>query len=148
MRAICIWDGSEAGLIALETVLPLLKKKSFEHIEIMMLIWPARDSAMWTEIYAEQLVYDDLHRAAATVSTRYAAKLRALVEQLTSSSNVSRIDAETVPAIRAAVPRIGAELVLVVVGHVDPDGIVGRNLMGIVAESIVPIWILHGRSTP
>jgi hypothetical protein len=143
MRAICIWDGSGHAMAALEYVVPLFRARAFSHIEIMMLVWPQRETAMWRDILEREAISADLHRAAAEISTEYAERLRAAISPMAEHANVSIVDADTVPAIRKAIVEHRADLVFLVLGSVEPDSQVSANLRAILHENPVPVWVLH-----
>jgi hypothetical protein len=143
MRAICIWDGSGHALAALEQVVPLFRARAFSHIEIMMLVWPQRESAMWRDILEQHAVVADLHRAAAEISTEYGERLRTAILPTADGVHVSIVDADTVPAIRKAVVELRADLVFLVLGSVKPDSQVATNMREILRENTVPLWVLH-----
>jgi hypothetical protein len=143
MRAICIWDGSGHAMAALEDIVPLFRARAFSQIEIMMLVWPQRDTAMWRDILERQAVSADLHRAAAEISTEYAERLRTAIFPMAEEVNVSIVDADTVPAIREAIVELRADLVFLVLGSVTPDSQIASNVREILRENPVPLWILH-----
>jgi len=143
MRALCIWDGSGHAMAALGQVVPLFRGQAFSHIEIMMLVWPQRETAMWRDILEQEVVTSDLHRAAAEVSTAYGERLRAAVAPAAEDVHVSIVDEDTVPALKKATVDFRADLVFLVVGNVAPDSQVAENLRLIVRENTVPVWILH-----
>lgn len=45
MRMLVSWDGSGHALAALRDVMPLFRERSVEHVEIVLVTWPARDIA-------------------------------------------------------------------------------------------------------
>jgi hypothetical protein len=130
-------------MAALEQIVPLFRARVFSHIEIMMLVWPQRESAMWRDILERQAVSGDLHRAAAEISTEYAERLRMAIFPLAEAVSVSMVDADAVPAIRNAVVELRADLVFVVIGSVKPDSQVATNVREILRENPVPLWVLH-----
>jgi hypothetical protein len=143
MRAICIWDGSDHAMAALGQVVPLFRAQAFSHIEIMMLVWPQRETAMWRDILEQHVILADLHRAAAEVSTAYGDRLRTAISPMAEHADVSIVDAETVPAIRKAIVELQADIVFLVVGSVKPDSQIATNLREVLLENPVPLWILH-----
>jgi hypothetical protein len=143
MRAICIWDGSGHAMGALRQVVPLFRPHAFSHIEIMMLVWPQRESAMWLDILEHHLVAADLHRAAAEISTEYGDRLRTTILPMADTVKVSIVDADTVPAIRKAIVELRADLAFLVVGSFEPDSQIAENLRDILREIPVPLWVLH-----
>jgi hypothetical protein len=130
-------------MAALQQVVPLFRAGAFAHIEIMMLVWPQRDSAMWHDILEQEVISSDLHRAAAEVSTAYGDRLQAAISPLAGTVHISIVDADTVPAIRNAIADLGADLVFLVVGSVKPDSEVAANLREILSENPVPVWLLR-----
>jgi hypothetical protein len=147
MQAICIWDGSGHAMAALERVAPLFRDQAFSHIEIMMLVWPQRETAMWRDIVEQQAVVSDLHRAAAEISTAYGERLRTAISPMAEDVHVSIVDADTVPAVRKAIVEFRADLVFLVIGSYDPDSQVAANLREILRECPVPVWTLHAPQT-
>lgn len=143
VRAICIWDGSGHAMAALGQVVPLFRAHAWSHVDIMMLVWPQRDTAMWRDILEEHVIWGDLHRAAAEVSTAYGDRLRAAISPMAAEVDVSIIDAETVPAIRKAIVELQADIVFLIVGSVQTDSQIASNLRQILRENPVPVWVLH-----
>lgn len=143
MRALCIWDGSGHAMAALGQVVPLFRAQAFSHVEIMMLVWPQRDTAMWRDILEQDVISADLHRAAAEVSTAYGDRLRTVISPMAENVGVSIVDAETVPAIRKATVERRVDIVFLVVGSVKPDSEIATNLREILRENPVPLWVLH-----
>jgi hypothetical protein len=130
-------------MAALQQVAPLFRERALSHIEIMMLVWPQRETAMWRDILEQHALSSDLHRAAAEVSTAYGERLRTVLLPFADAVAVSIVDADTVPALRKAVVELRADLVFLVVGNVKPDSQVAQNLRTIVLDNPVPVWILH-----
>jgi hypothetical protein len=130
-------------MAALEQVVPLFRAQALSHVEIMMLVWPQRETAMWRDILEQQVVAGDLHRAAAEVSTQYGERLRAAIASTAEEVHVSIVDADTVPAIRKAVVNLRVDIVFLVIGSVKPDSQVADNLREISRENTVPLWILR-----
>jgi hypothetical protein len=130
-------------MAALGHVVPLFREQAFSHIEIMMLVWPQRDTAMWRDILEQHAISADLHRAAADISTAYGERLRTAISPMAEDVHVSIVDADTVPALRKAVAELLADLVFLVLGSVEPDSQVASNLRGILRENPVPVWVLH-----
>src|ERR1700733_14222872 len=89
MRGLCIWDGSGHAMEALQQVVPLFRAQAFSHIEIMMLVWPQRDTAMWRDILEREALAADLHRAAAEISTAYGDRLRKVILPTAKAVHVS-----------------------------------------------------------
>jgi hypothetical protein len=143
MRAICVWDGSGHAMAALQQVVPLFRAQAFSHIEIMMLVWPQRETAMWRDILEQHAISSDLHRAAAEVSTEYGDRLRTAILPTAKDVHISIVDADTVPALKKAVVELRADLVFLVLGSVEPDSQIANNLRTILRENAVPVWILH-----
>jgi hypothetical protein len=143
MRAICLWDGSGRAMTALQQVVPLFRDRALSHVEIMMLVWPQRESAMWRDILEHQVISGDLHRSAAEISTAYGERLRKTILPTAHSVNVSIVDEDTVPAVRKATVDLKADILFLVVGNVPPDSQVAANLRAILDESQVPLWVLH-----
>jgi hypothetical protein len=98
---------------------------------------------MWRVILEQQAVSGDLHRAAAEVSTAYGGRLRTAISSAAEDVHVSIVDADTVPAIRKAIVDFKADLVFCVLGGVEPDSQIAKNMREIVRESTVPLWVLH-----
>ena len=126
--------------------MPLFRARAFLHIEIMMLVWPQRDTAMWRVILEQQAVSDDLHRAAAEVSTAYGERLRSAISPAAGHVHVSIVDADTVPAVKKAILEFEADLVFFILERVEPDSQIAENMRAIVQESTVPLWVLHAPS--
>ncbi len=126
----------------------MLRARAFSHVEVMMLVWPQRDTPMWRVILEQQVVAGDLHRAAADVSMAYGDRLRAAILPAAENVHVSIVDADTVPAVRRAVADLRPDLVFLVVGTYDPASGVAANLREIMHESAVPLWILHAPTSP
>jgi regulator of extracellular matrix RemA (YlzA/DUF370 family) len=143
MRAICIWDGSGHAMAALEQVVPLFRAQALSHVEIMMLVWPQRESAMWRDILEQHVVTSDLHRAAAEISTAYGNRLRAVILPTAKKVHVSIVDADTVPAIRKAIVELRADIVFLILGSVQPDSQIATNMRELLHENTVPLWVLH-----
>lgn len=108
-----------------------------------MLVWPQRDTAMWRDILEQEAVTNDLHRAAAEVSTAYGDRLRTAVSSAAADVHVSIVDADTVPAVRKAIVDFRADLVFLIVGAVKPDSQVADNVRQILRHNTVPVWLLH-----
>jgi hypothetical protein len=130
-------------MAALAQVVPLFRDQAFSHIEIMMLVWPQRDTAMWRDILEQEAVSTDLHRSAADVSTAYGARLSTAISPMAADVHVSIVDADTVPALRKAIVEHRADLAFLVVGSVSPDSQIAANLREILRENPVPVWVLH-----
>jgi hypothetical protein len=130
-------------MAALGQVVPLFRAQAFSHIEIMMLVWPQRDTAMWRDILEQRAISSDLHRSAAEVSIAYGERLRAAISPMAADVHVSIVDAETVPAIRKAIVELRADIVFLVLGSVKPDSQIATNLREILRENPVPLWVLH-----
>jgi len=130
-------------MAALECVVPLFRPLAFSHIEVMMLVWPQSDTAMWTDILERQSVVDDLHRAAAEVSAAYAERLRAALATLADDVHVSMVDAGAVAAVKTAIVKFRADIVFFLMGSVDVDSQVATNLQAVLGESPVPVSVLH-----
>lgn len=129
---------------ALEQVVPVFRAQAFSHIEIMMLVWPQRDTPMWRDILEQQTIAsDDLHRAAADVSTAYGARLRNAIAAAAETVHVSIVDADTVPALRKAVMELRADLIFCIIGRFNPDSQVAATLRALSQENTVPLWVLH-----
>jgi hypothetical protein len=148
MRAICLWDGSGRAMAALQQVVPLFRAQALSHVEIMMLVWPQRETAMWRDILEQQVISGDLHRAAADISTAYGERLRKAILSTAESVHVSIVDSDTVPAIRKAVAELQADFVFLVLGSVKPDSQVAVNVREVLRENTVPVWILHAPALP
>jgi hypothetical protein len=146
MRAICLWDGSDHAMAALRQVVPLFRAQAFSHIEIMMLVWPQRDTPMWRVILEQRAVWSDLHQAAAEVSTAYGERLRAAILSAAEDVHVSIVDEDTVPAVRNAIAHFRADLVFCLIGPFEPDSQIAEKMRAIVRESTVPLWVLHANS--
>ena len=130
-------------MAALADVVPLLRPQAFTHVEIMMLVWPQRDTPMWRVILEQEAIASDLHRAAAEVSTAYGERLRTVLLSGAESVHVSIVDADTVPAVHKAIADHHADLAFLVVGPAAPESQVAANLRTILSEAAVPIWLLH-----
>jgi hypothetical protein len=128
---------------ALEHVLALFRPAAFSHIEIIMIVWPQSTTAMWSDILTQQAVSDDLHRAAAEVSTAYAERLRAVISSIAEEVHVSIVDAEAVQAVRTAIAEFRADIVFFLIGSVDADSQIATNLQDVLRESPVPVSVLH-----
>jgi hypothetical protein len=143
MRALLVWDGSGHAMEALEQVVPLFRPSAFSHIEIMMLVWPQSDTAMWTDIQEQQLVSGDLHRAAAEVSTAYAERLRTTIASIAEDVHVTIVNADAVAAVKTAVVDFRSDIVIFVIGSVEPDSQVATSIQDILRECPVPVSVLH-----
>jgi hypothetical protein len=133
-------------MTALQQVVPLFRPQGLSHVEIMMLVWPQRETAMWRDILEHQVVSGDLHRSAAEISTEYGERLRKTISSTAHSVNVSIVDEDTVPAIRKATADLKADLVFLVLGNVPRDSQVATNLRAILDETTIPLWVLHAPS--
>jgi hypothetical protein len=143
MRALSVWDGSSHAMTALEQVLPLFRPSAFSHIEIMMLVWPQSDTAMWSDILERQLVSGDLHRAAAEISTSYAERLRTTLSSIAENVHVSIVNAEAVGAVKTAILDFRADIVFFIMGSVGADSQIATNLQEVLRGSPVPVSVLH-----
>jgi hypothetical protein len=143
MRIVCVWDGSGHAMAALESVVPLFQPQAVALVEILMVIWPQRDTAMWQDIAERAVVADDLHRAAAEVATADAMRLRAVLSPLAAEVTVATADGETIPAVAKAIRNLDADLLLLIIGPHDPSGTIADHLRSIVRDATVPVWILH-----
>jgi len=130
-------------MAALGNVVPLFRDQVFSHIEIMMLVWPQRDTAMWRDILEQHVISGDLHRAAAEISTAYGDRLRTAIAPMAEDVHVSIVDADTVPALKKATVELRADLVFLVVGTFGPDSQIAMNLREIYNGSPVPVCVLH-----
>ncbi|HEV8019897.1 MAG TPA: hypothetical protein VGP41_01465 [Candidatus Lustribacter sp.] len=130
-------------MAALEDVVPLFRAQAFAHVEIMMLVWPQRDTPMWRDIREQQVVSGDLHRAAAEISTAYGERLRAAVLPTAEAVHVSIVDEDPVPAIRKAVVELRADIVFAVLGSVKPDSEIAKSVREMLSDNAVPLWVLH-----
>jgi hypothetical protein len=130
-------------MAVLESVVPLFRPKAVSLVEIVMIVWPQRDTAMWRDIAERAVIADDLHRAAAEVSTSYAHRLRAVLSPLAHEVTIATVDGETLPAVDKKIRALGADLLLLVVGPHDPTGTIADHLRSIINEATVPVWILH-----
>jgi hypothetical protein len=130
-------------MTALEHALPLFRPSAFSHIEIMMLVWPQSDTAMWSDILEQQVVSGDLHRAAAEVSTSYADRLRRALSSIAEDVHVSVVDADAVGAVKAAIVEFRADIVFFIIGSVDRDSQIATNLQAVLHDSPVPVSVLH-----
>lgn len=150
MRALLVWDGSGRAMAAFEEMLPLLRPAAFAHVEIMMLVWPQRDTAMWTDILDRQILSDDLHRAAAQVSADYAECLRAAVAPVAERVHVSTLDVEVVGAVKNGIVEFAADMVFFLIGSVAADSQIATHLQEVLRDVTVPVSVLHApaRVTP
>jgi hypothetical protein len=130
-------------MASLQGVVPLFRPQAFAHVEIMMLVWPQRDTPMWRDILEQQVISGDLHRAAAEISTAYGHRLRTAILSTAKDVHVSIVDEDTVPAIRKAVVHLRADIVFAVLGSVHPDSQIAKNMREILSENAVPLWVLH-----
>src|SRR5471030_3141471 len=92
MRMLVSWDGSGHALGALRNVMRLFRERSVEHAEIVLVTWPARDIARWSDIYERQIVTDDLHRAAAEVTADEVQLLEEIIRPIARSVTSSSAD--------------------------------------------------------
>jgi len=143
MRALAVWDGSGHAMTALQQMLPLFRPAAFSHIEIMMLVWPQSDTAMWSDILEKQIELGDLHRAAAEVSAAYAERLRAAIASIAESVHVSIVNADAAAAVKAAIVEFRADLAIFLIGSVAPDSQVATSLQEVLRESRIPMSVLH-----
>jgi hypothetical protein len=130
-------------MTALGHVLPLFRPSAFSHIEIMMLVWPQSDTAMWSDILEEEVTSGDIHRAAAEISTAYADRLRTTLSSIAEDVHVSIVDADAVSAVKAAIVEFRADIVFFIIGSVDADSQIAANLQDVLRESPVPVSVLH-----
>jgi len=143
MRVLLVWDGSGRAMAAFEEMLPLFRPAAFAHIEITMLVWPQRDTAMWADILEEQILSDDLHRAAAKVSADYAERLRAAVAPVAERVHVLIRDLEVVGAVKNGIVEFAADMVFFLIGSVAADSQIAIHLQEVLREVTVPVSVLH-----
>jgi hypothetical protein len=143
MRIVVSWDGSGHALATLRGIGDLFRPAAFEHIEVVLHIWPPVDIPRWEDIRAEQVLSDDLHQAAARTAADELAQLTTVLKPLTKSIAGRNEDGEFVDIIRAAVERTKAEMVFIAAGTRDASGHIEEAVMGVVQTSTVPTLVLR-----
>jgi nucleotide-binding universal stress UspA family protein len=137
------WDGSGHGLAALEGAVGLLRTRSVEHIDIVHIEWPPRPTAMWADIHRRQFAVDDLHRAAAEISTESVRRLETVLAPISSSISSSIRDGPYDDIIIELMRETRADLLLLVLGSYDPRGVIQSTLRSLLAKSTIPTWIVR-----
>lgn len=143
MRTIVGWDGSGHGLAALKSALGSFREHVFDHVTILLAIWPQREIALWSDIRERQLVVDDVHRAAADIASDDAAALESLLAPFTRSMSSIVTSGEFSAVFLDAIASERADIALIVVGRHDHQGLIPGTLQRVVAGSRIPVWILH-----
>jgi predicted anti-sigma-YlaC factor YlaD len=140
------WDGSGHALAALQSVVGLFRDRIVEHIEIVIGVWPARDTAMWSDIQEEQFASDDLHQAAATVVAAKIAlledALRPIAQTIASSTAVGAYADIVVETIA----RSNANMLFLILGAHDSQNVLEETLRAVVASKIVTCILRPPRS--
>jgi len=150
MRMVVTWDGSGHALEALRNVVGLFREQSVEHIEIVLAIWPPRDIAMWSDIQQQQILSDDLHRAAAEVGADEVQRLEEILRPITRAISSSTANGHISDIVVATIARTHADFLFVLAGTHDASGVIQETMRSIVAQSKIPTLILRpaGNSTP
>jgi nucleotide-binding universal stress UspA family protein len=143
MRMLVAWDGSGHGLAALRDIVPLMRAQALANIEILLVVWPQRANAMWSDIREQQLIRDDIHRAAAEIAINDAEQLQTILAPLAKTMSTTIADGEVAQVIQDSIHRADAELLLLLVGHYDPGGLIAETLQELVRTSPIPTLILH-----
>jgi nucleotide-binding universal stress UspA family protein len=147
MRVVVGWDGSGHALGALEKLTDLFRAGAFDHIEIVLPVWPETDTPRWADIREQQVFSDDLHQAAAQTAadeiTRLSAVLRPLAKSVTARSEVG----DAVELLLAAVQQSRADMIFIAAGTRDSSGHIESTLERIVASALVPTLILRSPSS-
>lgn len=144
---VALWDGSDDGLEALSSVIPLFGEQTIEHIEIVLAIWPPRDNAMWADIQERQIITDDLHSAAAEVANEDSARIKDILTPVTQSIATSIRSGSVKEVLFELAVETRGTIVLAVLGHDDPSGIIQKTVQEIVSRSAVPTWVLRAGAT-
>ena len=143
MRMIVSWDGSGHALGALRSVVGLFREQSVEHVEVVLRIWPPNDIARWSDIRQQQLVADDLHRAAAEVAANEVQLLEAVLSRIAQTIGSATPDGPFVAAIADAIERTRADLLFVLAGAHDASGTIEEAMRSVVEQSKIPTLILR-----
>jgi hypothetical protein len=143
VRIIVTWDGSGHGLGALEQLVGLLRARSVERIDIVVLQWPPKATAMWLDVETRQVLVDDLHRAAAEIAAENARRLAATLAPISSSISSSIRVGEFDDVFFEVMWETKADLLLVVLGSYDPSGIIEETLHHVISKSKIPMWIVR-----
>jgi hypothetical protein len=140
---IVTWDGSGHGLTALEQVVGLLRARSVERADIVLLQWPPKATAMWLDVETRQVLVDDLHRAAAEIAVENARRLAAALAPISSSISSSIRVGEFDDVFFEVMRETKADLLVIVLGSYDPSGIIEETLHHVIAKSKIPMWIVR-----
>ena len=143
MRIVVSWDGSGHALATLRGIGDLFRPAAFEHIEILLHVWPPVDIPRWADIREEQVLSDDLHQAAARTVDHELSRLTAILEPLAKSVAAYAADGEFVDLVRIAVEHSRAEMVLIAAGTRDTSGDIEKAITGVVRTSTVPTLVLR-----
>jgi nucleotide-binding universal stress UspA family protein len=148
MRILCATDTSDDGYRGLEIVARIIDPSAVEEIKILMVTWPVRESKIWDRAEALWLVEHDLHQAMEVAVER----------QLERFENVLHEHAKQVVAVSDAgepsttvlehAASMNADLILLVI-TTDPSATAVSNAASrILAESPVPVVVVHGTAKP
>jgi hypothetical protein len=147
MRIVVGWDGSDHALTALRGLGALFLPAAFEHIEIVLPVWPARDIPRWAAIEEQQVFSDDLHQAAALTAADELSRLTAVLKPLAKSISGNAEAGNVVDLFLAAVKRSRADMVFIAAGSRDPSDDIEHTLIQIVQTSPVPTLVLRSPNT-
>jgi transcriptional regulator of acetoin/glycerol metabolism len=147
MRMLVSWDGSGHALGALRDVMPLFRERSVELAEIVLVTWPARDIARWSDIYERQIVSDDLHRAAAEVTGEEVQLLEEIIRPIARKVTSSTADGPYVAVMTAAIERTNADLVLIMLGTHDASGVIAQTMQAWAQNASIPTLVLRPPAT-
>jgi hypothetical protein len=147
MRIVVGWDGSGHALTALSGLGDLFRAAAFEHIEIVLSAWPARDIPRWNAIREQQVFSDDLHQAAAQTAADELSRLTAVLKPLAKSVSGDLGTGNIVDLFLAAVQRSRADMVFIAAGTRDPSEDIEHTLIQIVQTSTVPTLVLRSPNT-
>jgi len=143
MRMLVCWDGSGHALGALRDVMPLFREQAVELAEILLVTWPARDIARWSDIYERQIVTDDLHRAAAEVTAEEMQLLEEIIRPIARRVTSSMADGPYIEIMTAAIERTNADLVLILIGTHDASGIIAQTMQEWAQSASIPTLVLR-----
>ena len=143
MRIVVSWDGSGHALATLRGIGDLFRPAAFEHIEILLHVWPPVDIPRWADIREEQVLSDDLHRAAAQTSDDELSRLTTVLKPLATSIAGRTADGDFVELVRNAVEQSRAEMVFIAAGTRDESGHIEEAVIRVVRTSTVPTLVLR-----
>jgi hypothetical protein len=121
----------------------LFRPGAIEHIEIVLPVWPEVAIPRWTDIREQQIIFDDLHQAAAQTAADEVSRLSAVFSSV-AESVVARIEpGDAVSLYLAAVKRSRADMLLIAAGTRDASGYIEETLTRLVLSSRVPTLVLR-----